>query len=104
MTAEHYCSCGDELCSDAELASGVCATCNLLQESDMHILLIAGIKELGGIAECLIQGDHPGHWKNKVNDLCEHVIQPMLTLAETDFETACKHADCEELTPAEMVA
>lgn len=90
MTEDRYCSCGDELRSDADLATGTCATCRLIQDSDLHLLLITAIKELGEIAECLIKGDRPGHWKNEVADLCGLAIAPMVELAETDFETACQ--------------
>ena len=90
MTEERYCSCGDELRSDADLATGACGTCRLLQESDLHLLMILAIKELGEIAECLIKSDRPGHWKNEIGDLCGLAIAPMLELAEMDFETACE--------------
>lgn len=90
---EHVCACGDELCTNAEVAAGMCSTCQFLHESDLRDiqpLLTAAIKELGEIAECIIKANRPGHWKNELSDLCALAITPMLRLAETDFETACE--------------
>jgi NTP pyrophosphatase (non-canonical NTP hydrolase) len=54
-------------------------------------LLIFAIKELGEIADCIVKGedDRPGHWKNELGDLCGLAIQPMLALAEIEYEDAC---------------
>jgi hypothetical protein len=104
MTEERYCSCGDELRSDADLATGTCGTCRLLQESDLHLLMIAAIKELGEIAECLIKNNRPGHWKNELADLCKLAIDPMLQLAEMDFETACELGQRRKIEKMEEVA
>lgn len=90
MTDTRFCGCGDELCSTAEVECGMCSTCKLLQDSDLHLLMIAAIKELGEIADCLIKDDRPRHWKNELGDLCGLVIAPMLELAGMDFETACE--------------
>lgn len=90
MTEERICPCGDELRTNAEVECGLCGTCKLLQDSDLHLLMIAAIKELGEIAECLIKNNRPGHWKNEVGDLCGLAIAPMLDLAGMDFETACE--------------
>ena len=53
-------------------------------------LLIAAMKELGEIAECIAKDDRPGHWKKELGDLCGLAIAPMLEIAGMDFETACK--------------
>jgi len=56
----------------------------------MRRLIVNGVKELGEIAETIIKKNRPGHWKNELGDLCAFCIKPMLTLANMNFETACK--------------
>ena len=90
LCGKGLCACGDELITDGDQATGMCRTCRFLQQSDLQELLIAAIKELGEIAECIIKDDRPGHWKNELGDLCELAIAPMLGLAETDFDLACE--------------
>lgn len=99
MTAQ-LCACGDELVTQKEVEGGMCETCRMLIDNDLSELLIAAMKELGEIAECLIVNNRsvedtiknyrPNHWKNELGDLCGLAIAPMLKLAEMDFETACE--------------
>jgi len=58
-------------------------------EEELKYLTLHALKELGEIAEVLIKQDRPDHWKNELGDLCGLCIQPMLLLADMDFEEAC---------------
>jgi len=87
---EQFCGCGDELRTDAERSSKVCDICRSLETNDLQLLLIAAMKELGEIAECIVKDDRLGHWKLELADLCGLGVGPMLALAGMDFETACE--------------
>ncbi len=61
------------------------------EETEMRSLLVAAIKELGEIAECIIKDDpRPDHWKNELCDLCGLVICPMLDVACIKFSDAVR--------------
>ena len=60
------------------------------EETEMRRLLVAAIKELGEIAECIIKNDpRPDHWKAELCDLCGIAIEPMLVEAELEYYEAC---------------
>lgn len=59
------------------------------EEIEIRYLIVAAIKELGEIAECIIKDDpRPDHWKNELCDLCGLAIYPMLDVAGIGFSDA----------------
>lgn len=59
------------------------------ERHDLEQLVISMMKELGEIAEC-IKNNRYDHWKNELGDLCGLCVLPMLELANTNFDDACK--------------